>query len=904
MFALKEYQKNTLAVLTEYLEQARLRGAQEAFRRTVAKYPSDYRPSSYHVRWNLEGVPYVCLRLPTGGGKTLLGAHSISVAAHAFLGRDYPFTLWLVPTNTIREQTVQALRRADHPYRQTLNDAFGMQGVAVFDIEDINNIRPTDIFTKACIVVSTMQTFRIAQSNKDVRKIYGHNENLEQHFQRLPNTAAGLDREEGHVLYSFVNMVHQLNPLVIVDEAHKMISDLSGETMQRLNPACVIEFSATPVESNVLYRVFPSQLKAEEMVKLPFNLVEHPNWQEAVLRAVETRNTLADFSVQDTAYIRPIVLFQAEKKNQNCTVDVLKNFLMGNGILENEIAVATGSQRELDAIDVFSRDCPIKYVITVEALKEGWDCSFAYVFCSVANIRSSIDVEQLLGRVMRMPYAKSRREPKLNMAYAHVVAHTFSEAARSMYDHGQFKHLISASQVLEGLLNMGFDGDEAAENIRAAQIPLPDMYVGGNSAYNDTPLGRMFPQGGQTQQNPPVFTVVIKRKPDFSELGEAADGIAVIRKDKGYEISTTGMISREAEDAIVSVAPAKDQDEIRKQIHFHRCKVVEQQPPCPAQRGERFAIPLLLMELEGEMEVAEPELLASDWSPLNFLNAGEAPLTSNEFQFDSKEHAFQFDLEGEKLKYRPLDAPEQLFLYAVDSQQDAASLSRKLDMRCKEDDISQPVMLEFCRRCVQSLMERDGVDLTTLFRGKDVLAQCITAKIKTLRERARKHGFQQLLLAPQAKIEVAFDEPLVFPTFGYAEGYPAYSGAYQFSKHYYDQPRDLKSSGEEYRCAMAIDRCPKVKTWIRNVDRQPGSFFLPTSKDRFYPDFIAQLDDGRTLVIEYKGKHLISSDDTKEKENIGKLWAEKSQGKGIFMLVCEEVPERNLDVQLKQLGLA
>lgn len=314
MFELKEYQNNTLRVLAEYLEQARLRGPREAFGRTVARHPSDYRPSAYHIRWNLDDVPYVCLRLPTGGGKTLLAAHSVSIAAHAFLGREHPFVLWLVPTNTIREQTVQALRKTDHPYRQALTDAFGLQGVAVFDIEDINNIRPSDIFEKTCIVVSTMQTFRVSESNKDVRKIYGHNENFEQHFLRLPNAADGLDREDEHVLYSFVNMVHQLNPLVIVDEAHKMVSELSGEMMRRLNPACVIEFSATPVESNVLYRVFPSQLKAEEMVKLPFNLVEHVNWQEAVLRAVETRNTLAELAIHDDSYIRPIVLFQAEKK--------------------------------------------------------------------------------------------------------------------------------------------------------------------------------------------------------------------------------------------------------------------------------------------------------------------------------------------------------------------------------------------------------------------------------------------------------------------------------------------------------------------------------------------------------------------------------------------------------------
>lgn len=434
MFELKEYQKETLRVLREYLEEAALRGPKAAFGKVTAKHPSDVRPSVYHARWNMDDVPYVCLRLPTGGGKTLLAAHSVGVAADACLHREYPFVLWLVPTNTIRRQTVQALRNPSHPCREALSAAFGMQGVTVFDVEDINNIRPADIFGTTCIVVSTMQTFRVEESNKDARKIYGHNENFEQHFQRLSSTDSDLDRgEDGRVLYSFVNMAHQLRPLVLVDEAHKMISQLSGEVMRRLNPACVIEFTATPVESNVLYRVFPSRLKAEEMVKLPFNVAEHPSWEEAVLRAVETRKTLAGLAAKDERYIRPLVLFQAEKKNQSCTVDKLKRFLLDHDIPAAEIAVATGEQRELDALDIFSRDCPVNYVITVEALKEGWDCSFAYVFCSVANIRSGIDVEQLLGRVMRMPYAQARKEPRLNMAYAHVTAHSFSEAAAAMY---------------------------------------------------------------------------------------------------------------------------------------------------------------------------------------------------------------------------------------------------------------------------------------------------------------------------------------------------------------------------------------------------------------------------------------------------------------------------------------
>ena len=80
------------------------------------------------------------------------------------------------------------------------------------------------------------------------------------------------------------------------------------------------------------------------------------------------------------------------------TVDVLKTYLFDELKIEPEkIAVVTGNQRELDDIDLFAQSCPIEYIITIEALKEGWDCPFAYVFCSVKQVSSSTAAEQLLG---------------------------------------------------------------------------------------------------------------------------------------------------------------------------------------------------------------------------------------------------------------------------------------------------------------------------------------------------------------------------------------------------------------------------------------------------------------------------------------------------------------------------
>jgi type III restriction enzyme len=76
-----------------------------------------------------------------------------------------------------------------------------------------------------------------------------------------------------------------------------------------------------------------------------------------------------------------------------------------------------------------------------------------------------------------------------------------------------------------------------------------------------------------------------------------------------------------------------------------------------------------------------------------------------------------------------------------------------------------------------------------------------------------------------------------------------------------------------------------VEVWVRNLERRvDSSFWLQTSTDRFYPDFVALLNDGRILVVEFKGEHLWSNDDSKEKRAVGELWAERSNGKCIFVM--------------------
>ena len=872
MISLKNYQERTLAALERYLTLARIIGPKEAFEKFVTAEPTDRQPQMYRHRWGLHDVPYVCLRLPTGGGKTLLASHAVHIAANNFMERDFPFVLWLVPTNMIRKQTAEALKNPSHPYRETLNDAFGQDKVAVFDIEDVNNIRPKDLSDKACIVLATMQTLRVSDANKEVRKVYGHNENFEPHFKALPNIAPGLDRTtDGQVLFSFVNIMHQLRPLVIVDEAHKAVSGLSGEMMQRINPACVIEMSATPVDSNVLYRVYASDLKAEEMVKLPFMLTEHSNWEQAVNGAVQTRRKLVELAAKDTdAYIRPLVLFQAEKKDQQYTVDVLKKHLIENeGVTEAEIAIATGEQRELDDINLFDKTCPVNYVITIEALKEGWDCSFAYVFCSVANIRSAIDVEQLLGRVMRMPYAKKRRIDALNKAYAHVISPSFAAAADSMYDR---------------LVNMGFNAEEAAESI-IAQPYLPGFDP------NDLPLFR------EEKKTEPLV-LELPKAPKLEGLPEdERKYITVTPTSTGtFTLEYRGPGSEAVEEALIAASP-KQAEEIQRKFAIHRVQERQKRPPSPSQQGQVFTTPQLMLTLWDSLELPEAEtiLMATDWSPLKY-GSGMLP---DEFAYNENARTFEFDLEGEKMRYHQADEQVQFTLLADAAAWDERGLSRWLDRQCRQGDIRQEDMLEFCRRSVQSLIQRGSFDIDLLCRAKYALTAALKSKLVRLREKALREGYQQLFFSVERKVQIDFSTPHRFPLSQYAEGCSAYMGAYSFKKHYYPVPRDLKSSGEEFECARAMDMHPKVKYWVRNIDRQEGSFWLPLHNGKFYPDFVAELTDGRTLVVEYKGAHLASGDDAEEKQNIGALWSEQSRGKCLFLMAVKADSQgRTVDRQL------
>jgi len=859
---LKNYQKNSLDVLKKYFERCRIIGHEEAFKQITSDSEIAARlvnlKNTYTTWKAIPNTPRVCIKVPTGGGKTIIAAHAIKIVSQTWCNKDYPLVLWFVPSDTIRRQTAEALKNPRHPYREVLDEQFEGK-VRVFDLDEKFNIRPADIADNACIIVSTMQSFVKEDTSK--YNVYKDNENLENHFAKMPPTKyMGMEvwDDGGRPKYSFSNLLYYHRPIMIVDEAHKVVTELSQETHQRINPSAIIEFTATPrPDNNTLYNVRASELKEEEMIKLPIALVEHSRWEQAVDEAITRRATLEHDANSEKEYIRPILLFQAQRKDQEVTIEVLKNYLIETANLpESQIKIATGDQKELDEIDLFNNDETTRYIITVEALKEGWDCSFAYVLCSLANIKSDTSVEQLLGRVMRMPYAKSRKIPSLNKAYAYVVSPHFGEAANAL---------------TEKLIKKGFDDYEAQFNIQQETPAAPDLAPNWNTAFN---------------------AFILNTKIDKSELP-----VSIELDGENTLFFTSATTQADITAVCDKISPVEAASLQWKYNNFRKTETEKS----PADNGEVFKVPRLMVELDGQLLFADPNIIFEhfDW---NIGKYAPAKLEKQDFNIEETPgKGFYIDIDGNRLTYS-IVGKDQLLPYMTDTDVwEPINLVYWLDRNLKQDDIPQSQMVAWLGKIVEHLTKTRKISIPNLMIAKFALLNKLLAIIAEARTKARTASFD--FFQRTARKELDFDTGFEFKKGMYDILFP-YRGSYKFTKHFLGNNNipmiDGGEKGEEFQCAKAIDAEPQVKYWLRNISRHPASFKLLTSTDYFYPDFIARLQDDRILVVEYKGGYLASNDDTKEKAIIGEIWEKQSKGKGLFLLAVKNKDGKDIEQQIKE----
>lgn len=874
---LKKYQKKALDWLGRYYDRCRILTdagepypAASAFTLTTADiYKGQGLP--YSPVEQIPGIPYVCLRIPTGGGKTLVGCEAIAIAQKKLLFLDNSLVLWLVPSDAIRTQTLTRLQERTDPYRIALETTLG--SVEVLDIDEALTVQRSTLDGATVIVVATMQAFR----RKDVSalNVYKNNGALMSHFENLhAELLEVLDRRpEGDFDYSLVNVFRLRRPFIIVDEAHNARQPLAFETLKRLNPSGILELTATPntkreiisyegekVEnppSNVLFSVTAWQLRSENMIKMPILLKYREPWDALLGDAIGLLNKLQEEANAEQAqtgeYIRPIMLLQAQphfEKKSSIAVETVRTALINQfHIPEEQIAIATGEIRDLDKPenqDVLSPSCKLRFIITVQALKEGWDCPFAYVLFSVAELSSGRAVEQILGRILRMPKAKRKQREFLNSAYAYVASTKFDAAARALR---------------EGLIHAGFERQEIGDLVVDSTLPFQEPKPTGVRLESVEPIAIALPS---PLRDPLPLTVIDAVTWDHENQ--------VLRIEKPL-----------TEDQTVELATSLI-DETNRATFI---KALGMQPQAfvkgraPADLGEKFEIPVLALKQGDFFHQFEADDLSDyiEWS----LSEQDAELTG--FAIPDEKRGIKIDItDSEKLKQEFLSAgDEQLKLLQLSKEWSSGELMDWLDRSFAHPELTQAESGIYLSRVVGRLLN-GAFDLSTLTAHRYRLSKAIEAKIRTLGRIQKRKALEEFLFQNDSVVFVDSAAAHLFSPYKYPYNY-AYTGL-PLPRHFYSEIGDLASKGEEYECAHTIAHTKGIKFWIRNIARDPeASFWIQTSTDKFYPDFVCKLMNGKNLVVEYKAERYGDKEDTDEKERVGELWAARSNGSCLFLMI-------------------
>ncbi len=468
---LKEYQQKTLRQIKEYFTAladlksksdkiAKEHGAEAAFNWTERAWEK-VKGTRYQSRKNGIGeyLPNFCIKIPTGGGKTLLAVKSIDLINTIFRKRRTGLILWVVPTKQIYRQTIQHLRDREHPYRQHLDIASGGQTLIV---EKSDHFMPLDIGQN--LVVLMLMLPSASRQNKETLKVFRDNGGFQVFFPPEDDTEAHRKMLEHYpnldafgsdngfwgkqIKTSLGNTLRTLSPVIILDEGHKAYSETAQKTLRGFNPCLILELSATPPDgSNVLVDIKGVELSREDMIKLDLHIINKASvdWKDTMLSSVEKRNALEDKSKKYEAntgeYIRPICLIQVERTGKDQrggryihAEDVKEYLIKTCGISESAIAIKTSEKDDIEGIDLFSRDCCIRYIITKQALQEGWDCSFAYVLTILTNPASQNNLTQLIGRILRQPFARKTKIRDLDESYVFCFQQRGKQLLESIKD--------------------------------------------------------------------------------------------------------------------------------------------------------------------------------------------------------------------------------------------------------------------------------------------------------------------------------------------------------------------------------------------------------------------------------------------------------------------------------------
>ena len=527
------------------------------------------------------------------------------------------------------------------------------------------------------------------------------------------------------------------------------------------------------------------------------------------------------------------------------------------GIPEEEIKIKTANRDELKGLNLMSEQCPVRYIITVNALKEGWDCPFAYILATLANKTSAVDVEQILGRILRQPYAMNHANALLNISYVFTCSNDFRE---------------TVDKIIISLQKAGFSRKDFREIEKTTpEQPRPITYgdLFGNVTTNDiedeaedNPIDLSVEEVEsirQDLQDEAIPEEIVNLQQQASKLSE--------EYDKQVEENSNN------DDPLAGIMPMEK---------YYNINVEYQEV------AALMKLPIFYTQVGASIFSEE------EWVPL------EKTMLSQGFNLASKDTAVDFtvirpqgitiDVEASGDSYIPIRKSNQKAIDLIRSQYvDKSASSKKSSLAAQIahmidiKSISEPDIKNYVARVIES---RDEDEINSLINNIYNTRDAIQKKIESLLEEHQAKCFNQWLDVSRITVlpHYTFVDKVAFTS---KELIGIGKGLYV---------KEESVNGFEYNVISAIADNDNVMFWHRNPSK---TGFCLNGFVNHYPDFIVRMKSGRTIVIETKGDHLVN-DDSLNKIKIGRKWADMA-GKDYHYFMVFENKEVEGAITVKQL---
>lgn len=836
---LKDYQQTVISDLENFIEYL---DRYEFVGKAFQMFWQDKGVTMDAYKHAVKGVPNVCIKVPTAGGKTFIAVNALRPIFENFTKTNPTqpkVVVWLVPSITILDQTIKNLSDAGHPYNLKLKTHFNGR-VEVFTKNDIlqgGGFNQDSVKEQLSIIVLSFDSLRAKR--KEDRKLYQENGNLADFV---------VDEET----VSVISVLRSLKPVVIVDESHNAETDLSVEMLQNLSPSFILDLTATPRNnSNIISYVSATQLKKNNMVKLPVVVQNQRDKADVLSNALNFQKQLEEMAKAEEknggSYIRPIVLFQAEPKNAEdaTTFRDIKNKLVKLSIPEEQIAIKTADINEIKGVDLLSRNCPVRFIITVNALKEGWDCPFAYILASLANKGSSVDVEQILGRVLRQPSVKQHKEQLLNLSYVFTSS-------------GKF--LQTLDNIVKGLNQAGFSNRDyrVVETIIEEEKPVisqPTQTI-------------LFPEPANEETNVEDEEIDIS-KVNITESTQNLEDL----KQKALAINTEFEKKIESETFQFPI-------ELEEKTNTQPMKEVF------AETAKQLKLPQFFIKIQGNggfFEEGENEVLLDNDELLKDFKLSQADATIDFDTVDSE--TYYVDLEkvsGEDYKptFRKMSGQQIAVLNEKILSLPPQSKIEAVNQRfCKLIGNMYPIADKEVKFYVNRILEQmDTEQLKDCLERDFIYALKIKRKINDLSTIHKERKFSDYL---------DVDRIIIKPSYELPENITPSANAPAVQKSLYIN--ETAMNGFEGKVINELANLENIVFWHKIIEKRG---FRLNGFLNHYPDFLLLTKSGKILLVESKGDNLDNSDSMR-KLRLAQLWTSKAGNNYRYFMVFDNSPIEN-----------